>query len=313
VKQIYLDTNQLGPYNISNNLAFRILNETEHSVYVVKKSEWLNADTWPSVLKKDFDGRIKWGTRLAQKNDFVINYKCRVPYRLRTTDKGLNLNSDYLKLASEVPCSEKRVRELKERMLGKNKVVVMGSVWNHEMDLLQFFVEELIHKEYDVLIAPRHLDSIESFKKKITDINLEYGLRSEGETFQHKNIIFLDTLGELKEFYSLGSINLVCGGLEPNAYRGGHNPLESLVFAKPTLIGKDYSNHTISIKYFRNSPFLEILESNGLHSLENSFEKLEQFTKREDFREKQEEFEEKLRKSSKESEVLIDDVLKILN
>ena len=307
MKEIYLDTRQLGPYNTSEELAFKILDKTPHCVYVFKDSNWTAAENWPEVLKKDFDGRIQSGTAVPGENQQVIRYKSRVDYKLKIDDTDVLINSEFLKFTEDMPCSQRRIKDLKARMFSLKDVVVIGSVWAHELPIIQYFVSDLLSDEYNVVVAPRHIDRVDLFRETLD--YLKPGLRSQGDTFGNSNVIILDTLGELKEFYGIGSINVVCGGIDSQAYRGGHNPLESLVFLQPTLIGEDYSNHRHIVKHFKHSDFLRIADGNGVLQLTQGFKSLENLLHRRNFDKKKNDLKKKLATGAKKTEDFIDEVV----
>lgn len=96
-----------------------------------------------------------------------------------------------------------------------------------------------------LLIAPRHLDRLETVEKLL----LERGYASirkshisgpiQGNPQECRRIILLDTLGELNRLYALGDYIFVGGSL---ADFGGHNPLEPAAYKKPVFFGPHMEN-----------------------------------------------------------------------
>ena len=68
---------------------------------------------------------------------------------------------------------------------------------------------------------------------------MTYGLRSKNAQFTDNDIIILDTLGELGKMYSICHVAFIGGSFNKT---GGHNPLESAVYNKPTLSGPSIHN-----------------------------------------------------------------------
>ena len=68
---------------------------------------------------------------------------------------------------------------------------------------------------------------------------LSYGFRSKNDTFADKEIILLDTLGELGKSYALCHFAFIGGSFNTT---GGHNPLEASVYNKPVISGPDTHN-----------------------------------------------------------------------
>ena len=81
------------------------------------------------------------------------------------------------------------------------------------------------------------INEIKDIIKKETD--LVYGMRSKGETFKDKDIIILDTMGELSKMYSICHFAFIGGSFNKT---GGHNPLEAAVHSKPVVSGPDVHN-----------------------------------------------------------------------
>jgi 3-deoxy-D-manno-octulosonic-acid transferase len=70
-----------------------------------------------------------------------------------------------------------------------------------------------------------------------------------------KDILLLDTLGELPRAWSMGTLAWVGGGWRS---KGGHNPLESLRFGVPTWIGPGFDNFQDVVLGLKGSAKLSI-------------------------------------------------------
>jgi 3-deoxy-D-manno-octulosonic-acid transferase len=73
------------------------------------------------------------------------------------------------------------------------------------------------------------------------------------------DVIIIDGIGLLRTLYAAADIALIGGSLIP---RGGHNPLEAAVFAKPVLLGPHMSNFR-AISY-------SLLEGGGALTVSNA-------------------------------------------
>lgn len=125
--------------------------------------------------------------------------------------------------------------------LGDGRIIVVGSTHSGEDEII-LPVFEQIKKEFNdvkLLIAPRHPERYEAVKKLIENTGLAYGLRSKGDNFNDKDILLLDTMGELGKIYALCEIAFIGGSFNKT---GGHNPLEAIVFEKPVISGKCVHN-----------------------------------------------------------------------
>jgi 3-deoxy-D-manno-octulosonic-acid transferase len=83
-----------------------------------------------------------------------------------------------------------------------------------------------------LVIAPRHLDRLEEamdpFREPIKR-------RSDRGVNSGARVFFLDTVGELVDFYALGTVAVIGGSFSPGV--NGHNPLESAALGIPTVFG----------------------------------------------------------------------------
>lgn len=125
--------------------------------------------------------------------------------------------------------------------LGQGRIIIAGSTHSTEDELI-IPVFEKIKKEFTdakLLVAPRHPERHEAVKKLIEKTGLNWGLRSNGDRFDDKEIIMLDTMGELGKAYSLCYFAIMGGSFNKT---GGHNPLEATVFEKPVISGKCVHN-----------------------------------------------------------------------
>lgn len=122
-------------------------------------------------------------------------------------------------------------------------IFVVGSTHKGEEEhILESFrkIKET-YSDYVMILAPRHLDRI----GEVEGICRQYGFTSARRTRlpkgqeKIKDIILLDTIGELGKFYGLGEIVYVGGSLVAT---GGHNLLEPAAQGKPTFFGPYMDN-----------------------------------------------------------------------
>ena len=92
-------------------------------------------------------------------------------------------------------------------------------------------------------IAPRHLERTPEVENALRTASLDYVKASELNS-QSKagaaDVLILDTMGELRNFYRRGAIAFVGGSLAPG--RGGQNPAEPALVEVPVLIGPYHEN-----------------------------------------------------------------------
>jgi len=121
------------------------------------------------------------------------------------------------------------------------KVFIAGSTHFGEDEIVLDIYKKL-KKEISnlkLILAPRHLTRLEEVKKLLETNELNYGLRTNNDDFINKDVILLDTLGELAKIYALCDVAFIGGSFNKT---GGHNPLEAIIYSKPVISGPSIKN-----------------------------------------------------------------------
>jgi 3-deoxy-D-manno-octulosonic-acid transferase len=121
------------------------------------------------------------------------------------------------------------------------RVIIAGSTHKCEDEIILKIFEEK-HKKYPdtkLLLVPRHMNRISQIVAIIDKLGLNFGFRSKGDLFTDKDVIILDTMGELSKMYSICDFAFIGGSFNKT---GGHNPLEATVYSKPTITGPNIHN-----------------------------------------------------------------------
>ena len=117
-----------------------------------------------------------------------------------------------------------------EKFCNKKKVLVAGSTWEKDEEILNNICELL---NYKLIIAPHEMNSISELKKLPNSILLSESSISNIST---KNILIIDQIGILSKIYKYANITYVGGGFG----KGIHNTLEAAVYNKGVIIGPNY-------------------------------------------------------------------------
>lgn len=124
---------------------------------------------------------------------------------------------------------------------GKGRIIIAGSTHKGEDEIIlnSFTKVKKSCNDIKLLLAPRHLTRLSSIIELVRKTNLTYGLRSQNASFDDKDIIILDTFGELTQTYQLCEFAFIGGSFNKT---GGHNPLEAVVYGKPVITGPSIHN-----------------------------------------------------------------------
>ena len=128
---------------------------------------------------------------------------------------------------------------------GKETLFIAGSTHSGEEEVLLSLLKDLrkIDPHLVFILAPRHLERLEEVEQILkresilwtrkTSLSMDQDRFGE-ERKELPEVILLDTMGELMNLYSLGTLVFIGGSLVPV---GGHNPIEPLFFKKCVLFG----------------------------------------------------------------------------
>lgn len=121
------------------------------------------------------------------------------------------------------------------------KIIIAGSTHKGEDEIVLNTFKKLKSEFSDtkLLLAPRHPNRVPAIIPLLEKSGINYGKRSENDTFKEKDLIILDTLGELGKMYSICNFAFIGGSFN---HTGGHNPLEASVYNKPVISGPDVHN-----------------------------------------------------------------------
>jgi 3-deoxy-D-manno-octulosonic-acid transferase len=122
-------------------------------------------------------------------------------------------------------------------------LLVAGSSHRGEEEILLDVFRSLKQRfpNFRMVLAPRHPQRFPEVERLLQASGLEFEKKSQtdGRSFFKHEICFLNTLGDLQEFYALGDIAFVGGSLVD---AGGHNILEPARVRKPVLFGPYMAN-----------------------------------------------------------------------
>ncbi len=121
------------------------------------------------------------------------------------------------------------------------RVVVFGCVREGEEEGIAVVSAELKARfpELVSIFAPRHMDRLGESERAIARTNLRWIRRSgiaADNSLVERDVILLDTMGELSSIYSIAEVAFVGGSFVP-VKGGGHDPFEPAAWGVPVVFG----------------------------------------------------------------------------
>ena len=126
-----------------------------------------------------------------------------------------------------------------EKFISDRKVLVAGSTWPRDEELLKDFINRREQEDIAYIIAPHQMDRerMRRLQKELTKKSLRY---TDGVPDGETQVFLIDTIGLLTKIYSYADIAFVGGGFDKE---GVHNVLEPAVFGTPIVIGPVYEKY----------------------------------------------------------------------
>lgn len=143
---------------------------------------------------------------------------------------------------------------------GDHMILLFGSTRPGDEALAAACWNEL-RKKYPrlhLVVAPRHIDRIDEAMKPFDEAVLRRTETKSVEASASSRVFFVDTVGELVQFYAVADVAVVGGSFYPGVE--GHNPLEPAALGVPTVFGPFMKNFA--------EPARALLDANGARQVE---------------------------------------------
>jgi 3-deoxy-D-manno-octulosonic-acid transferase len=187
-----------------------------------------------------------------------------------TRMRGLGASEKKISVVGSLKFAFATTPERRERLAwggcpDKPLLVVGSSHRGEEEILLQAFAAARSRfPKLSMVLAPRHPERFAEVEKLLISSPFGFQRRSEvknGQPFE-KDILLLDTLGELADFFAVADIAFVGGSLID---AGGHNILEPARYHKPVLFGPNMSNfQSVAEQMKQNGAAIEVGDAKDL-------------------------------------------------
>lgn len=142
-----------------------------------------------------------------------------------------------------------------------DKIITFASIRPKEEE---FFIDQIKNisknfKDIGIIIAPRHKEKFEYFKDVLKTNDISFMSWSKKDKAEYKNIILLDTFGDLENVFSFSSMAFIGATLIDKI--GGHNPMEAMKYGAYVFIGPYYYNYQDIIDYMVNINSASVIKS----------------------------------------------------
>ncbi len=182
------------------------------------------------LLKPFFSPILNLYTRIYTQSELDNKRFISLGSKPENTQVMANLKFDIEKVDSDI--------DLKK---GNNRIFIAGSTHSGENEIVIRTFNKLkeTNQNLKMILAPRHMERIPEIEKILSDYSFSVGYRSKNDDFSDKDLIILDTFGELKKCYAISDIAFIGGSFNNT---GGHNPLEASIYNVPTITGPNIKN-----------------------------------------------------------------------
>lgn len=178
---------------------------------------------------------------------------------------NLKFDHDLIEMTDEQVQQKKSQYKLPDQVA----ILVAGSTHDgEEKQLLNAYreISEQIDRDLLLVLIPRHPERQREIQALLKELGFKYRLRSslqEGDKLLCPGeVLLVDTLGEVLDFYSVADLVFVGGSLIPI---GGHNLLEAALLSKPVIFGPYVHNFKeISAKLIRAGAGVKVANQQGL-------------------------------------------------
>ncbi|HZY80763.1 MAG TPA: glycosyltransferase N-terminal domain-containing protein [Cyclobacteriaceae bacterium] len=161
----------------------------------------------------------------------------------------------------EITSSKDRI-ELAETFKGTDKVMVAGSCWHEDIEVLVPFINETPIK---FIIAPHEITEsfLQEIERAIDGRTVRFSKAAGDRELDEANVLLIDNVGMLSKLYRYGEFAYVGGAFG----KGLHNILEAACYGIPVFFGnKNYQKFTEANELIMHGGAFEVNDFSDLRS-----------------------------------------------
>jgi 3-deoxy-D-manno-octulosonic-acid transferase len=148
-----------------------------------------------------------------------------------------------------------------EKFAGGSKVIVAGSTWKEDEEVLQKTFAAINDPSIKLIIAPHETSesNLGDLKKLFPESVFFSQLTTHNSQLKTPNILIVDNIGMLSRLYHYAYITFVGGGFKKT---GIHNVLEAAVYGKPVLFGPFYKKYLEAVDMVKTGGAISVSDTN---------------------------------------------------
>jgi 3-deoxy-D-manno-octulosonic-acid transferase len=152
-----------------------------------------------------------------------------------------------------------------EKFIGDSKVIVAGSTWKEDEEVLQKAFAAINDPSLKLIIAPHEInESNLGFLKKLFPESVFFSQLAAhlpiaiGTQNAVNNILIIDNIGMLSRLYRYAFVTFIGGGFKK---KGVHNVLEAAVYGKPVLFGPFYKKYLEAVEMVKTGGAISVCDT----------------------------------------------------
>jgi len=157
--------------------------------------------------------------------------------------------------------------EIAARFATGNPVIVAGSTWEPDEDMLLRYISETT-LPVKMIMAPHELSDahIRRIRKRCTVPCMLYSMAGQKpEELAGARVLVIDNIGMLSSLYRYGAVAYIGGGFG----KGIHNVLEAAVYGMPVIFGPQYGKFREALDLIGQGGALPVRSYDELHEILN--------------------------------------------
>jgi len=161
----------------------------------------------------------------------------------------------------EITSSKDRI-EIAEKFKGNDKVMVAGSCWHEDIEVLVPFINETPIK---FIIAPHEITEsfMQEIERAIDGRIVRFSKAASDQELDEANVLLIDNVGMLSKLYRYGEFAYVGGAFG----KGLHNILEAACYGIPVFFGnRNYQKFTEATELIMHGGAFEVNDFSDLRA-----------------------------------------------